>query len=174
MARSRKQGGKTSSATIPVMRPDATGIDISATEIFVAVPADRAAENVRSSPTFTQNLYSFADWLKPCGIKTVAMESTGVYWIPLFQIPEERGSMSGQRPAREERSREAHGCLRLPVAAVPACGGIAESLVSTGAGSVRHSIAIAAPGKPGPDGGNSRQPHAQSARPDECAVAPCD
>jgi len=76
---------------LPVMRCDAAGIDIGATEIFVAVPADRANENVRSFPTFTQDLYTLADWLKQCGIKTVAMESTGVYWIPLFQILEERG-----------------------------------------------------------------------------------
>jgi transposase len=91
MARKRKQGGKTNNAAMPVMRPDAAGIDIGATEIFVAVPADRAAENVRSFPTFTQDLYALADWLKQCGITTVAMESTGVYWIPLFQILEERG-----------------------------------------------------------------------------------
>ncbi len=91
MARKRKQGGKTNNAAMPVMRPDAAGIDIGATEIFVAVPGDRAAENVRSFPTFTQDLYLLADWLKACRIETVAMESTGVYWIPLFQILEERG-----------------------------------------------------------------------------------
>jgi transposase len=78
-------------AVLPVMRPDAAGIDIGATEIFVAVPADRATENVCSFPTFTQDLYALADWLRSCGIKTVAMESTGVYWIPLFQILEDRG-----------------------------------------------------------------------------------
>ena len=71
MARKRKQGNKTNSAALPVMRPDAAGIDIGATEIFVAVPADRAAENVRSFPTFTQDLYALADWLKQCGVKTV-------------------------------------------------------------------------------------------------------
>ena len=59
MARKRKQGGKTSSGAMPVMRPNAAGIDIGATEIFVAVPADRASENVRSFPTFTQDLYSW-------------------------------------------------------------------------------------------------------------------
>lgn len=91
MARKRKQGGKTNNAAMPVMRPDAAAIDIGATENFVAVPGDRAAENVRSFPTFTQDLYLLADWLQECGIKTVAMESTGVYWIPLFQILEERG-----------------------------------------------------------------------------------
>lgn len=90
MARKRKQATKSNTAVLPVMRPDAAGIDIGATEIFVAVPADRAPENVRSFPTFTQDLYALADWLKQCGIRTVAMESTGVYWIPLFQILEER------------------------------------------------------------------------------------
>lgn len=91
MARKRKQTSKSNNAVLPVMRPDAAGIDIGATEIFVAVPADRAEENVRSFPTFTQDLYALADWLKQCGIRTVAMESTGVYWIPLFQILEARG-----------------------------------------------------------------------------------
>lgn len=73
------------------MRPNAAGIDIGATEIFVAVSADRAPENVRSFPTFTQDLHRLADWLKECGVETVAMESTGVYWIPLFQILEDAG-----------------------------------------------------------------------------------
>ena len=91
MARKRKGSGKRTQVAMPVMRPDAAGIDIGATEIYVAVPADRATENVRCFPTFTQDLYALADWLKECGVKTVAMESTGVYWIPLFQILEERG-----------------------------------------------------------------------------------
>jgi transposase len=90
MAKKRKTR-KTDNAILPVMRSNAAGIDIGATEIYVAVPADRDAENVRSFPTFTQDLYRLADWLKRCGIETVAMESTGVYWIPLFQILEERG-----------------------------------------------------------------------------------
>lgn len=86
----RNKESKTDNAVLPVMRPKAAGIDIGATEIFVAVPPDRAAENVRSFPTFTQDLYALADWLKQCGITTVAMESTGVYGIPLFQILEDR------------------------------------------------------------------------------------
>lgn len=73
------------------MRPNAGGIDVGATEIFVAVPADRDKDSVRSFPTFTQDLYELADWLKQCRVDTVAMESTGVYWIPLFQILEARG-----------------------------------------------------------------------------------
>jgi hypothetical protein len=73
------------------MRPNAGGIDIGATEIFVAVPADRDMETVRSFPSFTQDLHALADWLQQCRVDTVAMESTGVYWIPLFQILEARG-----------------------------------------------------------------------------------
>ena len=90
MAEKRKTR-KTDGAVLPVRRPNSAGIDIGATEIYVAVPADRDSENVRSFPTFTQDLYKLAEWLKTCGIETVAMESTGVYWIPLFQILEERG-----------------------------------------------------------------------------------
>jgi transposase len=73
------------------MRPNAGGIDVGATEIFVAVPADRDKDSVRSFPTFTQDLHELTDWLKQCRVDTVAMESTGVYWIPLFQILEARG-----------------------------------------------------------------------------------
>src|SRR5437867_6985016 len=77
--------------SLPVMRANAGGIDIGATEIFVAVPADRDTESVRSFSTFTQDLHALADWLQQCRVDTVAMESTGVYWIPLFQILEARG-----------------------------------------------------------------------------------
>src|SRR5437667_6242136 len=76
--------------SLPVMRAIAGVIDIGATEIFVAVPADRDTESVRSFPTFTQDLHALADWLQQCRVDTVAMESTGVYWIPLFQILEAR------------------------------------------------------------------------------------
>ena len=70
---------------------NAAGIDIGAEEIFVAVPKGRDAESVRSFPTFTVDLHRMADWLEVCGIETVAMESTGVYWIPLYEILEEQG-----------------------------------------------------------------------------------
>ena len=83
MARKRKQDSSGKQGVLPVMRADAAGIDIGATEIFVAVPPDRATEHVRLFPTFTQDLYALAGWLKPCGVKTVAMASTGVYSIPL-------------------------------------------------------------------------------------------
>lgn len=74
-----------------VLEPDAAGIDIGAEEIYVAVPPDRDEESTRKFNTFTRDLNALAEWLERCRIRTVAMESTGVYWIPLFQILEERG-----------------------------------------------------------------------------------
>ncbi|MEJ2110734.1 MAG: IS110 family transposase [Acidobacteriota bacterium] len=73
------------------MNLNAAGIDIGSREHYVAVPPDRDPEPVRSFKTFTGDLYCLADWLKSCRIDTVAMESTGVYWIPLYQILEKRG-----------------------------------------------------------------------------------
>jgi transposase len=70
---------------------NAAGIDVHAEEIFVAVPKGRDVESVRSFPTFTVDLHRLADWLESCDIETVAMESTGVYWIPLYEILEARG-----------------------------------------------------------------------------------
>ena len=62
-----------------------------ANEIYIAVPPDRDSKVVRRFRTFTGDLKAAADWLKPCGIETVAMESTSVYWILFFQILEESG-----------------------------------------------------------------------------------
>ena len=70
---------------------NAAGIDIGAEEVYVAVPQGRDKESVRTFPTFTADLHRLADWLADCGIETIAMEATGVYWIPLFEILESRG-----------------------------------------------------------------------------------
>ena len=91
MARKTKSKTKGSGRMLPVLHPDAAGVDIGAEEIYVAVPSDRDAEPVRCFETFTRDLYKLADWLQKCCVRTVAMESTGVYWIPLYQILEARG-----------------------------------------------------------------------------------
>jgi transposase len=70
---------------------NAAGIDIGSEEHWVAVPEDRDDQPVRKFGCFTSDLYALADWLKKCNIETVAMESTSVYWIPLFQVMERRG-----------------------------------------------------------------------------------
>lgn len=94
MARRGGQQRRTQAPTsrsLPQVNANAAGIDVGATSHFVAVPADRDAEPVREFASFTGALYRLADWLATCGVETVVMESTGVYWIPLFQVLEERG-----------------------------------------------------------------------------------
>jgi transposase len=73
------------------INPNAAGIDCGSEAHFVAVPADRDPTPVRSFQTFTAELHRLADWLTACGVSTVVMESTGVYWIPLYEILEARG-----------------------------------------------------------------------------------
>ena len=70
---------------------NAAGIDVGATCHYVAALADRAERPVRKFEAFMTDLYRLADWLAECGVETVVMESTGVYWIPLFGVLEERG-----------------------------------------------------------------------------------
>ena len=77
--------------SLHTLQPHAAGIDLGAREIYVAVPPGACARTVRSFPTFTADLHALRDWLQECGVRTVAMESTGVYWIPLFQILEAAG-----------------------------------------------------------------------------------
>lgn len=90
MMAKRKKKGKTVKA-LHVLQPNAAGIDIGATEIYIAVPEDRAQESVRCFGTFTEDLHKAAQWLKSCSIDSIAMESTGVYWIPVFQILDSYG-----------------------------------------------------------------------------------
>jgi hypothetical protein len=71
--------------SLPVMRPDAAGVDIGATEIVVAVLARSAGEHVGSFRR-SQGFVCIGRWLKQCGIKTGGDGVEGVYWIPLFQI----------------------------------------------------------------------------------------
>ena len=76
---------------LEVMHPDAAGIDVGATMHYVAVPNDAAAETVRQFGVYTRDLHALAQWLQACGVRIVAMESTGVYWIPLYELLESRG-----------------------------------------------------------------------------------
>jgi transposase len=69
----------------------AAGIDVGSISHFVAVPEGCDEQTVREFNSFTTGLNELADWLTQCGIKTVAMESTGVYWIPVYELLEERG-----------------------------------------------------------------------------------
>lgn len=79
-------------SSLSVTHPNAAGIDIGSASHFVAVPPDRGDERpVREFRSFTVDLAAIADWLSACGVDTVAMESTGVYWIPLYELLDARG-----------------------------------------------------------------------------------
>ena len=85
------QSTKDRTSNLSPIHLHAAGIDIGSQHHWVCVPADRTKECVRRFGCYTADLYALADWLAECRIETVAMESTGVYWIPLFQILETRG-----------------------------------------------------------------------------------
>jgi transposase len=88
----RRRTPQTLSPSTPgILQPNAAGVDVGATEIYIAVPADRDSRPVRCFRTFTADLNAAAEWLQQCRIESVAMESTGVYWIPFFQILEAAG-----------------------------------------------------------------------------------
>ncbi len=90
MASKNKKGARAPAELTPIHRL-AAGIDIGATFHVVAVPADIEAEPVRTFRSFTADLKALGDWLVGCGITTVAMESTGIYWVPVFEMLEARG-----------------------------------------------------------------------------------
>jgi transposase len=76
---------------LEVVHPRAAGIDVGNSAHYVAVRPDCDPEPVRRFECFTADLHRLANWLQSCGVKTVAMQSTGVYWIPLYDILEEHG-----------------------------------------------------------------------------------
>ena len=76
---------------LDVMHPHAAGIDVGNSTHYVAVRPDREADSVRRFECFTADVHRLADWLQQCGVTTVAMQSTGVYWIPLYEILDARG-----------------------------------------------------------------------------------
>lgn len=76
---------------LEVMHPHAAGIDVGNSVHYVAVRPDRDPDPVRRFDCFTADLHRLADWLQHCGVTTIAMQSTGVYWIPLYEILDARG-----------------------------------------------------------------------------------
>jgi transposase len=92
-SRSSSRRPPVSSAEAPrrILHGNAAGIDVGSQRHYVAVPADRDPQPVRSFGCLTPDLQALAQWLQACGIDTVALESTGVYWIPVAQVLEENG-----------------------------------------------------------------------------------
>ncbi len=91
MPRKRKGKGRGRAGGLEIVTRDCAGIDIGKDTHYVAVDADRFAEPVRSFGAFTPDLEEMADWLSSCGVGKVAMESTSVYWIPVFEVLDRAG-----------------------------------------------------------------------------------
>ena len=87
----RKKGKPKSDRAMSMVHPNAAAIDVGATLLMAAVRADRTPEPVRSFGTFTTDLHRLVDWFAECGVETVAMESTSVYWIPIYELLDARG-----------------------------------------------------------------------------------
>jgi transposase len=87
----RKRSKSKLNRTMPMVHPNAAAIDVGATMHMAAVGADRTTEPVRSFGTFTNDLHRLVDWFTECGVETVVMESTSVYWIPIFELLDARG-----------------------------------------------------------------------------------
>ena len=77
--------------SLEIVHPDAAGIDIGNEAHYVAVPPTRDSPAVWRFGCVTAELQSMAEWLKQCGIRTVAMQSTGMYWIPVYDLLEQAG-----------------------------------------------------------------------------------
>src|SRR3989338_11205150 len=78
-------------AVLNMIKPDVAGIDIGSEFHYVCVPVASCKDHIRKFACFNKDLHELADWLMECNVKSVAMESTGVYWIPLFEILDARG-----------------------------------------------------------------------------------
>ncbi len=108
-------------AGLQVVHPDAAGIDVGNASHFVAVPSDRDEEPVREFGSWTADLRRMAEWLKRCGIRTVAMQSTGVYWVALQEILEREGFVvylvnaraTKNLPGRESDVQECQWLMKL-------------------------------------------------------------
>ncbi len=91
MARTKTLPKRLQLEDLNCIHPNAAGLDIGSEEIVVAVPPERDPQPVRVFRTFTPDLHALVAWLVACGIDTVAMESTGVFWIPIYELLEQHG-----------------------------------------------------------------------------------
>ena len=111
----RKEKSNTAREGMAWVHPNAAAIDIGATMHMAAVGADRSSEPVRSFGTFTSDLRALADWFAECGVTTVVMESTSVYWIPIYgNCPGSWAMLSGAQPFCEVRRVPAQGFDDVP------------------------------------------------------------
>ena len=158
----------------PCVNPHAAGLDIGSEEIWACVPEDRDAQPVRPFGTFTPDLYALAEWLAACRIETVAMESTGVYWIPSLRDSGGAGlpGAPGQCAPSQACAGAQERCEGLSVDSVLAYLWPAERLVSPGRRDVRVAGLLASPGHLARASGRPYPAHAEGPAADERAADP--
>ncbi len=161
---------------LEVVHSHAAGIDVGNGMHYVAVRPDRDPQPVRRFECFPADLHCLAEWLQRCGVKTVAMQSTGVYWIPIYEILEERGMQvylvnarhTKNLPGRRER------CAGEPMVAEIAHLRVVEQLVPTAFRDSRPSYLLATTGRARAWSGDVRSTYAESVDADERAISECN
>jgi len=108
---------------LEIVHTEAAGIDVVGSEHWVAINPDRDAKPVRRFGCFTSDLHQLARWLVEKGVRSVAMQSTGVYWMPVFRSSgaTRSGSIPGQCPAHEKRTGPQKRYSGVPMAAEITC-----------------------------------------------------
>jgi hypothetical protein len=162
---------------LEVVHPHAAGIDVGNGAHYVAVPPNCDPEPVRRFEGFTADLRRLADWLQSCSVKTVAMQSTGVYWIPLYDILEERGfevfSVNARHtknlPGHKSDVQESQWLLKLHT-----YGLFAEQLLPAARPDSGAANLLAAARGTRAGGCDVHSANAESAGADECAVGERD
>ena len=177
MSRKRKNNKKKASApTLYCLNPNAAGVDVGATEIYIAVPVDRDPQPVRHFSTFTEDLHAAADWLKDLQHRDGGDGIDGSLLDSVFsdsggaRIP----SLSGQRTSRAECAGTQIGRFRLSVAAISTFGRITVRVVPAGADGLHGAFDPSSSGQPSADGFEPRPTHAKGFGSDEPATAPRD
>jgi transposase len=160
---------------LDVMHPDAAGIDVGNSAHYVAVRPDRDPDSVRRFDCFTAELHRLADWLQHCGVTTVAMQSTGVYWIPLYEILDARGfevylvnaRHTKNLPGRKSDVQESQWLPETPHLR------IAAELVSPTSGDSRRAHVLAPTRRPCARRQHVHPTHAEGAHADEHPAGEC-
>ena len=169
MTRQRKKS--TAQVALPVMRPDAAGIDVGATEVYAAVPVDRDRRTGRCSRLSRKIFMRWLTGWSAAGLRPWLWNRLRCIGFRCFRFWRHVvWSLSGQCAARKECAGTQDRRLGLSVAAVPACGRTTAGFLSARAGDMRCTRAVAAPGESGADDRYSRSSHAKGAGPDESSA----
>ena len=160
---------------LTVMHPHAAGIDVGNSAHYVAVRPDRDPDSVRRFECFTADLHRLADWLQHCGVTTVAMQSTGVYWIPAVRDPRRarHRRLPGERTPHQESPRAQERCAREPMAAEAPHLRLAPELVSPARRDSRGADILAPTRRPCTRGQHLYAADAKGANPDEHPIGEC-